>query len=168
MAVSFIDGGNRSTQRKPVASHWQTTSHNVVHNEYTSPWTLLYGILLKPYYILVLLTILIYIFYLTYAMAAGSLLRLHQPSIVTACMLVLSNRMVWWWSRFSYISPITLILWCPLPHTKEHLLNISKRWQYKNIFIYMALKTNMAQFTSNKSDCIDSLIISTFKYKCSL
>ena len=76
-------------------------------------------------------------------MAAGSLLRLHQPSIVTA------------WK-------------CPLPHTKEHLLNISKRWQYKNIFIYMALKTNMAQFTSNKSDCIDSLIILTFKCKCSL
>ena len=119
MAVSFIDGGNRSTQRKPVASHWQTTSHNVVHNEYTSPWTLLYSILLKPYYILVLLTILIYIFYLPYAMAAGSLLRLHHPSIVTACMLVLSNWMVWWWSRFSYISPITLILWCPLPHTKS-------------------------------------------------
>ena len=33
----------------------------------------------------------IYIFYLPYAMAAGSLLRLHQPSIVTAYKLVLSN-----------------------------------------------------------------------------
>jgi hypothetical protein len=30
---SFIGGGNRSTRRKPspVASHWQTLSHNVVH-----------------------------------------------------------------------------------------------------------------------------------------
>ena len=33
VAVSFIGGGNRSTQRKttePVASYWQTWSHNVV------------------------------------------------------------------------------------------------------------------------------------------
>jgi len=66
---------------------------------------------------------------------------------MTACMLELSNWMVWWWSRFSYISPITLILRCPLPHTKEHLLNISNRWQYKHIIIYMALEIIMAQFT---------------------
>jgi hypothetical protein len=31
VAVSFTGGGNRRTQRKPVASHWQTLSHNVVH-----------------------------------------------------------------------------------------------------------------------------------------
>jgi hypothetical protein len=33
VAVSFIGGGNRNTRRKPrpVASHWQTWSHNVVH-----------------------------------------------------------------------------------------------------------------------------------------
>jgi hypothetical protein len=32
MAVSFMDGGNRRTQRKPrpVARHWQTLSLNVV------------------------------------------------------------------------------------------------------------------------------------------
>ena len=32
VAVSFIDGGNWSTQRnhRLVASHWQTVSHNVV------------------------------------------------------------------------------------------------------------------------------------------
>jgi hypothetical protein len=33
MVVSFIDGGNHRTQRNhwPVAGHWQTLSHNVVH-----------------------------------------------------------------------------------------------------------------------------------------
>ena len=30
MAVSFIGEGNRRTRRKPVASHWQTLSHNGV------------------------------------------------------------------------------------------------------------------------------------------
>ena len=30
MPVSFIGGGNWNTQRKPVTSHWQTLSHNVV------------------------------------------------------------------------------------------------------------------------------------------
>jgi len=30
VAVSFIGGGNRNTWRKPVASHRQTLSHNVV------------------------------------------------------------------------------------------------------------------------------------------
>jgi len=30
VAVSFIDGGNQSTQRKPQTCHWQTLSHNVV------------------------------------------------------------------------------------------------------------------------------------------
>jgi len=29
-------------------------------------------------------------------------------------MLVVSNWMVWWYNRFSYLSPIALILRCPL------------------------------------------------------
>jgi len=37
VAVSFIAGGNQSTRRKPVASHWQFLSHKC-SIEYTS-WT---------------------------------------------------------------------------------------------------------------------------------
>jgi hypothetical protein len=29
VAVSFIGGGNQSTQRKPPTSHWQTLSHHL-------------------------------------------------------------------------------------------------------------------------------------------
>jgi hypothetical protein len=41
MAVSFIGGGNRRTRRKPrpVASHWQILSHNVVYLALIVIWT---------------------------------------------------------------------------------------------------------------------------------
>jgi hypothetical protein len=46
MAFNFIGGGNRITRRNPltpVASRWQTLSHNVVsstprHEQYCSLW----------------------------------------------------------------------------------------------------------------------------------
>jgi hypothetical protein len=37
VAVSFIGGGNQST-RVPVASHWQTLSHNVVSSTPCHEW----------------------------------------------------------------------------------------------------------------------------------
>jgi hypothetical protein len=41
VAVRFIGGGNRRTQRKQprVASHWQTLSHNGVHLAVFAIWT---------------------------------------------------------------------------------------------------------------------------------
>ena len=48
--VSFIGGGNRSTQRKPVTSHWQTLSH--IATEYPEKTTNLLQVIDKLYHIL--------------------------------------------------------------------------------------------------------------------
>jgi len=38
MEVSFIGGINQSIRIKPVASHWQTWSHNVVSSTLHHEW----------------------------------------------------------------------------------------------------------------------------------